>query len=421
MKLHDAPCHGTFTDWPRPAVIRSETIELQLLIIVLILDALLIHHHYALTPICYNLHNVPALFFTCSCSLSAYCRCRSHIDFLFLWFLLILLSFPQDLLSRQARIPLLTSLRTHLLCSAGHTTLPTADSRRVHINTQKQAALLELQHSFSAYSPKHQRTTTMVFSIKKSLAGPGYIILNIVRALNIISLTAVITASIVMLVKTFIVSQFYFFDGCSHVITASISIFLVISECGLFRGYFARNWPLLSHSSGFITLGLLMLMTGVSVLGNLNKEATSEKNLGKSFWQIVIAAGILVFIMGIINIVCSYLFRTKSVGVTARMVRAYGAVAPQKAKDILPSLRTPSVRSSNGRRSFSSPLPRDTLPSYYNHTPEMVDRSNTTSSRGGLNISGPVNNDPEQFAKFKGSDDIRRPDSAAHPAFQNRF
>jgi hypothetical protein len=41
----------------------------------------------------------------------------------------------------------------------------------------------------------------------KSLAGPGYIILNIIRVMNIISLLAVVTASIVMLVKTFIVSK----------------------------------------------------------------------------------------------------------------------------------------------------------------------------------------------------------------------
>jgi len=39
------------------------------------------------------------------------------------------------------------------------------------------------------------------------LAGPGYIILNIVRGLNIITLTSVVASSVVMLVKTFIVSK----------------------------------------------------------------------------------------------------------------------------------------------------------------------------------------------------------------------
>ena len=45
-----------------------------------------------------------------------------------------------------------------------------------------------------------------------------------------------------------------------------------------------------------------MIMLGVFILGNLNKEATSEKSLGKSFWQIVISSGILVVILGGVNL-----------------------------------------------------------------------------------------------------------------------
>lgn len=41
----------------------------------------------------------------------------------------------------------------------------------------------------------------------KSLAGPGYVILNILRVMNIIALMSVVAASVVMLVKTFIVSK----------------------------------------------------------------------------------------------------------------------------------------------------------------------------------------------------------------------
>jgi len=59
----------------------------------------------------------------------------------------------------------------------------------------------------------------MVFSSKR-LAGPGYIILNVIRGGNIISLLAVITASILMVVKTFEVSKFFFFDAATHIITA---------------------------------------------------------------------------------------------------------------------------------------------------------------------------------------------------------
>jgi len=60
-------------------------------------------------------------------------------------------------------------------------------------------------------------------SSRDPLAGPGYVILNIIRVFNIITLLAVIAGSTVMLVKTFVVSKFFFFDGVSHVITAFLA------------------------------------------------------------------------------------------------------------------------------------------------------------------------------------------------------
>jgi len=58
---------------------------------------------------------------------------------------------------------------------------------------------------------------------QKTRAGPGYIILNTIRVCNIIGLLAVITSSIVLVVKTFLGSQFFFFDGASHLVTVSAS------------------------------------------------------------------------------------------------------------------------------------------------------------------------------------------------------
>jgi hypothetical protein len=48
----------------------------------------------------------------------------------------------------------------------------------------------------------------------ENLAGPGYIILNVLRGLNIIALASVVASSVVMLVKTFIVSKVR--SLCSH-------------------------------------------------------------------------------------------------------------------------------------------------------------------------------------------------------------
>ncbi|KAI9714424.1 MAG: hypothetical protein M1820_000385 [Bogoriella megaspora] len=243
----------------------------------------------------------------------------------------------------------------------------------------------------------------------KSLAGPGYIILNVVRVMNIIALLAVACASVVMLVKTFNASKFFFFDGCSHVITTFVSFFLVFSEVSLFRGYFARNWPLLSPSHGFVFLGSAMIILGINILGNLNKSATSAESLGLAFWRIVIGSGIVVFAMGFFNIFTSYIFRDRSQGVTARMVRAHGATAAeeQHGSPVMTNTyagKTPVLPSpTKAAMSAFSPFKRmkrcSSLPSYYSQDP-----SNSSPKKGGkdskrtslgpklpLNISAPMN------------------------------
>lgn len=58
--------------------------------------------------------------------------------------------------------------------------------------------------------------------LAKGLAGSGYLVLNVIRAMNITALLAVIAASVVMLVKTFNNNTFFFFDACEHVIRATI-------------------------------------------------------------------------------------------------------------------------------------------------------------------------------------------------------
>ncbi|KAK1908643.1 hypothetical protein P3342_009494 [Pyrenophora teres f. teres] len=158
------------------------------------------------------------------------------------------------------------------------------------------------------------------------LAGPGYIILNVLRALNIIALSSVVASSVVMLVKTFIISKFFFFDATSHVITAIAGLFFIVSECSLFRNFYARNWPLLSPSHGFVTLGCAMMVIGLNMLGNMNKEATSQKSLTMPFWRLLVASGILAIIIGFFNVVASFVFCDKSRHITARMVRSRGAM-----------------------------------------------------------------------------------------------
>ncbi|RMY74440.1 hypothetical protein D0863_03217 [Hortaea werneckii] len=161
----------------------------------------------------------------------------------------------------------------------------------------------------------------------KTLAGSGYVILNCIRGLNLIGLLALMTASVIMVIKTSTSSKFFFFDAVSQITTALICVFLLVSELSLFRAYFARNWPLLSQGHGFVALALAMIILGVNMLANLNKQPTSQEALGLPFWRIVVASGIIAFVLGFINLVASYVFCDRAQGITARQVRAKGVVA----------------------------------------------------------------------------------------------
>ncbi|KAI9697019.1 MAG: hypothetical protein M1836_004980 [Candelina mexicana] len=243
--------------------------------------------------------------------------------------------------------------------------------------------------------------------LKKPLAGPGYIILNILQVMNIIGLLAVIAASTVMLVKTFIISKFFFFDAVSHVITASIAV----SELSLFHSYYARNWPLLSLSSGLVTLGTAMIVLGVSLLGNLNKQATSQKSLGLPFWRIVISSGIIILVLGVLNIICNYIFRDPKANVTAREIRALGVVATQSR----PSITNPAGLSTGSPKPYLLNR-QNTLPSYHSHT-----EGRASPPRLPLKISSPINLDRSQFQKFERSKTVARPSEAYHPVYSEKF
>jgi hypothetical protein len=58
---------------------------------------------------------------------------------------------------------------------------------------------------------------------RSSLAGPGYVILNIIRVLNIIVFLDTIAASVALIVKINIVNGFFFFEAVFHVIIVGIS------------------------------------------------------------------------------------------------------------------------------------------------------------------------------------------------------
>lgn len=171
------------------------------------------------------------------------------------------------------------------------------------------------------------------FGKGKGLAGAGYVVLNGIRVLNIITLLTVAGASGVLLAKTFEIDGFGFFAALSHVLRIILTLFLVTSELA-FRSYFSKNWPLFSSKHGFVMLGFAFLFLGINVFGELSHRETSQKKLGMSFWQLTLAAGILSIIMAVFNIIASYVFRDSTNGITARQVRAHGAAASNHKTDV---------------------------------------------------------------------------------------
>ncbi|KAK2731940.1 hypothetical protein FQN55_004415 [Onygenales sp. PD_40] len=281
---------------------------------------------------------------------------------------------------------------------------------------------------------------------KVSLAGLGYMILNFLRAMNIGSLLLIIAASGVMLAKTNIETNFFFFDSFIHVVVAGMSgklIFLsdyplqlwltdfmlavgvlFCTELSLFADYFSRNWPLYGRDSGFVAFGATMGLLGMSTLASLNTKANSEESMGLAFWRTVLGAGILAIIFGILSILVSFIFRDRRLGVTARHVRAHGAVAAQKVDNRNSSAMT-SSRNSDGTKPYSLNRQSPCLPIYNEYTSHVGRTpSSTTSStlkkttRFPVNISSPMNHEAAQFATVEGSPSFAPPQSAIHPALR---
>ncbi|KAK7511180.1 uncharacterized protein IWZ02DRAFT_103280 [Phyllosticta citriasiana] len=303
-----------------------------------------------------------------------------------------------------------------------------------------------------------------LFSIK-NLAGPGYILLNIFRLLNILVLLAVSTSSIVVVVKTIIRSnQYYFFDLCGRVITALVALFLVVSELSIFRNYFLRDWPLLSYDHGFVVLGLAMIIMGVNLLGSLNKEI-NEATLGTPFFRLVLSSGIVSIAVGFFNIGISFVFRDRKLRISARCIRAKGVVALQDAeaqREMEQAQKTLSVKTSmssvpNTRSptpyqprtptptAAAAPAPpassslfrsarASLFPNRNEYTNDASDAKSTKSSKskkakntgfienisGPLNISPPVNGGPinrsPEFERLRST--VKKPDLTHHPSMR---
>ncbi|CUS14646.1 unnamed protein product [Tuber aestivum] len=150
----------------------------------------------------------------------------------------------------------------------------------------------------------------------------GFYILNIIRCCSVISLLLAIIAASISLVKSFVVTKFYFFDAINNVFLSIFCGLLVMSEISVFQSYFDKRWPLLGSKSSLITIGIAQVVVGFFLLGNLNETAASKQNLGYSFNTLLTSAGVIVSFIGVVNFIASYVYSNSLTHTTARMVRS---------------------------------------------------------------------------------------------------
>lgn len=197
------------------------------------------------------------------------------------------------------------------------------------------------------------------------------------------------------------------------------------------------------EEAGFYALAGIMMILGVAVLGNLNSKPMSQENLGLAFWRIIISAGILAMVVSLVNVLAvsqistilpstktytnrlqTLIFTNHTQGLSARHVRQYGAVAPQKV-----------VSRASSNRSFQASLNMkredDSLPSY---TPQSATKRFTKrlTGRFPIKISNPMNptsngtslnappvNDAASSRYSRDSAGVAMPDPAHHPMYHN--
>lgn len=162
--------------------------------------------------------------------------------------------------------------------------------------------------------------------------GTAHLILNAIRACNIITLLAIAVVSWVMIVMTAIRGTFFFFKAASYFFASVAAVALILTELSLFKPYVRRTWPTFSPAHGLAWLGTAMVVMGCQVMGNLNEPAIQPGKIGKELHSLVLATGTLALTFGVLNIASSILFADRKEGINARMIRSDGNLAASSAE-----------------------------------------------------------------------------------------
>ncbi|KAK6716369.1 hypothetical protein SNK04_007318 [Fusarium graminearum] len=267
----------------------------------------------------------------------------------------------------------------------------------------------------------------------EKIRGPGMIVLQVLRVITIISLLTAAAACWVLVIKINRSTGWFFFEAMSLVLMSSATIFLIISELPFCKSYFQKNWPVFSDEHSLTWLGIGLLLIGSNILGKLNSPHNRDNKIGLPFWQLILAAGILTLTSGVLNLICSVIFRDRDIN--SRMIRADGSLA--RAKE---DAKFFGKSNSNYSASFSEERPKKTFMSYFwkkdDSQSSSPPRRNISHPITRPHISQPVDHDVERNAPPHYDNDrdddydmdrrspivpaVRRPDTALHPINMRR-
>jgi hypothetical protein len=159
--------------------------------------------------------------------------------------------------------------------------------------------------------------------------GSGLLVLNALRALTLATLGIVMASSWIMIAFSAINGHFQFFDSATHFFVFVVSVILALSELNIkfLRSWFIMNWPGLSPGHSLIWLGVVLIVIGCQIMGDLVKPAYTIETIGLTFWRLILAAGILAITFGFFNIFASLIYRSPQNGIYARDIRSKGSLA----------------------------------------------------------------------------------------------
>lgn len=241
-------------------------------------------------------------------------------------------------------------------------------------------------------------------SLKVAGKGWGFIVLNIIRACNILVLTTIAVSSAVLMVVAKMPNGFTFFSDISMAFVVTVCFFLGLSEIGVWGRWFTRNWPAFGPERGLTWLGFSMLMMGSHILGKLSDDRFTQDKMGVIFWNVCMAAGILSYIFGFTNVITSWWFGKRQ-GRNVRTFRNTGAIEPEEnwhGSDSYSTSKTSRSSHKEKSRSIFNPFGKSRKPQ----------------------ISGPMPSDDMEkgYAPMdRGSPlapEIQRPPTLQHPAIR---